>query len=145
LGRSILFSAAFALALTGAAMAAEPAEDRADTLQTASLPTGAPDFVDLVAADFYETELRLSQSRRIEAATAQRYLSLPEPARAQFRAERRRIWREMSEERKAGLRGAKRPRFANLNEAQKLTFRRIAAEELGGSAPGTRLTARGDI
>ena len=134
-------SVAALLALTGAAAAAEPASEASP--QTASLPVAGADFVELVAADFFETDLRLAQSRRIEAATAQRYLSLPEPARAQFRAERRRLWRQMSEEQKAELRGAKRPRFANLDEAQKQTFRRIAADGLG--AAGRPHAARGDI
>ncbi len=102
---------------------------------------GAPDaFVDLVAADFYEARLRLSQSRRIEAATARRYLSLAPDERARFRAARKRAWREMSESERALLRNAKLPRFSNLTEAQKSPFRRIASEELGVIAPAPRIT-----
>jgi hypothetical protein len=93
-------------------------------------------FVDLVAADFFETDLRLAQSRQIEAATSARYLALDEAGRAQFRAERRRAWRQMSEHEKTALRGVKRPRFDNLDETQKQTFRRIASEELGAAAAG---------
>lgn len=143
--KSFFIAAAVMLAFTGSALAGDPSEARTGSLQAASLPAGAPDFIDLVAADFYETDLRLAQSRRIEAETAQRYLSLSEPERARFRAERRRLWREMSEEDRARLRGAKTPRFVNLDEAQKETFRRIAAEELGGGANVTRLAVRGEI
>ncbi|WP_411818411.1 hypothetical protein [Hyphococcus sp. DH-69] len=90
-------------------------------------------FVELIAADFYEHQLRLSQSRRIEAATAKRYLSLTETERARYRAERRKIWTSMSETERAALRSVKRPKYANLDEWQKQTFRRIASDELGGS------------
>ena len=92
-------------------------------------------FVDLMAADFYESGLRLAQSRRIEAETARRYLTLDEAGRARFRADRKRLWRKMSEAEREALRGAKRPLFANLDEAQKQPFRKIAAEELG-ARPG---------
>lgn len=96
-----------------------------------------------MAADFFESSLRLAQSRKIEAATAKRYLALDETARERFREERRRLWRMMSDQEKAALRGAKRPRFANLDEIQKQTFRRIASQELGA---GPALSGRpGDI
>ncbi len=91
-------------------------------------------FVELVAADFFESSLRLAQARQIEAATAKRYLSLDEAGRTAFRERRKKMWRQMSEPEKAALRGAKRPRFANLDETQKQTFRRIASEELGAGA-----------
>lgn len=101
-------------------------------------------FIDLVAADFFESDLRLAQSRRIEAQTANRYLSMTHKDRARFRAERKQIWREMSDKERASLRGAKRPRFSNLDDTQKQTFRRIAAEELGGAPSPARLS-QGDI
>lgn len=129
---SFLFMA-FALAFGGAFEA--QAGGRPDAPKPEALPASIPEagavFVDLLAADFYETDLRLAQSRRIEAETARRYLALDEAGRARFRAERRRLWQEMSETERDALRGAKRPRFANLDESQKQTFRKIAAEELG--------------
>ena len=91
-------------------------------------------FVDLVAAEFFESNLRLAQSRQIEADTARRYLALSAAERAHFRAERKKLWREMSAGERLALRGAKRPRFSNLDEAQKQTFRRIASEELGAAS-----------
>ncbi|MEX6634340.1 hypothetical protein [Hyphococcus lacteus] len=101
----------------------------------ASLTRGEPGaasvFVDLVAADFFEHQLRLTQSRRIEAATADRYLSLSSKERELYRQERQKIWMEMTDAERASLRSVKRPRFANLDEGQKQTFRRIASEELG--------------
>lgn len=105
--------------------------------------SGTDIFVDLVAADFFESDLRLAQSRQIEAATARRYLALDETDRAVFREKRRQLWKQMSEQEKAALRGAKRPRFANLDETQKQTFRRIASEELGAGAE--QIAHPGDI
>jgi len=105
--------------------------------------SGTDIFTDLVAADFFESDLRLAQSRQIEAATARRYLALDETDRAVFREKRRQLWKQMSEQEKAALRGAKRPRFANLDETQKQTFRRIASEELGAGAE--QITHPGDI
>lgn len=140
-----LFPAAFALTLCSAfdAQAGERAGAPIHEARAASFPEAGAVFVDLMAADFYESGLRLAQSRRIEAETARRYLTLDEAGRARFRAERKRLWRQMSEAERDALRGAKRPRFANLDETQKQTFRKIAVEELGarpGSAGG-----RGEI
>jgi len=104
-------------------------------LQPASHGLESPGFVDLVAAEFYESRLRLAQSRMIEAETAQRYLSLPPMERNQYREERRRVWRSMKETERAALRQASRPRFSNLDEGQKEIFRRIAEEELGAKRP----------
>lgn len=133
----LLFQAAFALTLCGAldVQAGEPPEAPAQEAIQASYPETGTAFVDLMAADFYESGLRLAQSRRIEAETARRYLTLDEAGRARFRADRKRLWREMSEREREALRGAKRPLFANLDETQKQTFRKIAAEELG-ARPG---------
>jgi len=92
-------------------------------------------FVDLVAAEFFEERLRLSQSRRIEAETAREYLTLSPEARARFRAERKKQWAGMSTEERAVLRGVKLPSFGNLTEQQKRPFRQIALRELGVIAP----------
>lgn len=101
-------------------------------------------FIDLLAADFFEADLRLAQSRRIEAQTANRYLSMSQTDRARYRAARKQIWRAMSDKERAALRGAKRPLFSNLDDTQKQTFRRIAAEELGSARSSARM-AQGDI
>ncbi|WDI31381.1 hypothetical protein PUV54_15635 [Hyphococcus flavus] len=90
-------------------------------------------FVDLMAADFYEDRLRLSQSRRIEAETARQYLALSSRDRARFRNARKELWRKMSKAEKATLRNAKLPQFTNLTEAQKQPFREIASRELGAA------------
>lgn len=103
-------------------------------LRPASTADAAPPFVELVAEDFFENRLRLSQSRRIEAETARHYLSLAPLERERFRADRRARWRAMSEEQRAALRGVKTPQFSNLDEEQKLVFRRIASDELGATA-----------
>ncbi len=124
-----------AFILTLACPFSAQAEDRPDAerheIMTAPASTGGGVFVELIAEDFYESSLRLSQARRIEAETARRYLALDEAGRARFRAARKRQWREMSEAERQALRDAKRPRFDNLDETQKQTFRRIAAETLG--------------
>jgi hypothetical protein len=136
--------AAVALALSASpALAGDGPEAQASGVTQASAADGAEIFVDLVAADFFESDLRLAQSRRIEADTAHRYLELDETARARFRSERKQLWRKMSETERQALRGAKRPLFDNLDETQKETFRQIAAQELGG-APGS-IRGRGDI
>lgn len=101
-------------------------------------------LVEVLAAEFFESTLRLAQSRQIEAETAKRYLSMDAADRAQFRAERKRLWRHMNAEQKQALRGVKRPSFANLDDGQKQTFRQIASETLGAGAPRSQ-SARGDI
>ncbi len=138
MGRQFLFLAMLVLTLSvGARAGAQEALSGGTGIRPASAAQ-KDIFVDLVAADFFETDLRLAQSRQIEAATAARYLALDEAGRAQFRAERRQAWRRMSDQEKAALRGVKRPRFDNLDETQKQTFRRIASEELGAAAGGLR-------
>lgn len=107
----------------------EPSGRPIEPALEAHSPSGV--FVDLLAAEFFEDRLRLSQSRRVEAETARRYLALSPADRAAFRAERKRVWRQMSDEEKRMLRGAKHPQFSNLTEAQKQPFRRIASRELG--------------
>lgn len=88
-------------------------------------------IVERMAADFYENNLRLSQSRNIEAATAQIYRGLEAAKQADFRRQRRRQWRAMDEDARRSLRGVETPRYENLTEAQKAPFRRAAAGRLG--------------
>lgn len=136
----IIILSGVALACSGvrAAAAGERAEapPSGGVARASAAAAGGDAFVNLMAADFFESDLRLAQSRRIEADTASRYLGLDEAGRARFRAERKRLWREMSDAERDALRGAKRPRFDNLDEAQKETFRRIAAQELGAAGAG---------
>ena len=97
---------------------------------------GNDPLIDRVAADFYKKDLRASQSRNIEAATADIYIGLDAEARARFRDERRARWREMGDDARSVLRAAKTPQFENLTESQKAPFRRAAAAKLGlGSDP----------
>ncbi|MEZ5891542.1 MAG: hypothetical protein R3C58_00110 [Parvularculaceae bacterium] len=143
--RSFLIPACLAV-LASPALAAEPgpaAQAPAGTYKPASARDAGPDFVDLMAADFFENRLRLAQSRRIEAETARRYLSLPAEDRARYRADRKAQWRSMSAEERAELRGAATPRYSNLDDNQKLTFRKIASDELGAGAD--MASAEGDI
>ena len=87
-------------------------------------------MVDRVAADFYEANLRLAQSRQIEAATASIYTKQDAQARAEFRNQRRNVWDKMKAEKRQTLRNVKLPTYANLTEAQKAPFRQIALEQL---------------
>ncbi len=142
-----MISAACALALccvSGALAGGGAHAPSQNAPRKASLPQ-SDGIVDVLAADFYETSLRLAQSRQIEAETARRYLSLDDAGRAQFRAERRKLWRAMSAEQRSALRGVKRPVFANLADEQKQTFRRIASEALGAAPSAGRRLAQGDI
>lgn len=104
--------------------------DRRPTLQN-----DQPHFTDRMAADFFEQELRLSQSRRLEANTAEIYRTLSHEERETFREKRRLEWRSFSEEQRQALRGVKRPAYANLAEAQKEPFRQTARKRLGATAP----------
>jgi hypothetical protein len=136
--RPFLFSAVFALALFGSlhADAQEPAKAIAPSpIGWERLAGDQKAIVDRLAADFFKESLRLSQSRRIEAATAQIYLSLDPEHREAFRAERMRLWTEMSEEERKAFHNVKRPEYGNLTETQKLPFRRNALETLGLIGP----------
>lgn len=131
---------------TGPAVAASSETARAAPKETPSSPDGADPLLDAIAADFFEDHLRLSQSRRIEAATASQYLSLSAEEKSDFRATRREIWRRMTDEEKALLRGVKQPRYSNLTEQQKQAFRRIAAQEIGVlPVPALSVSMRDDI
>lgn len=90
-------------------------------------------IIDQMAADFFEKSMRLSQTRRIEATTPAIYLSLAPHDQAQFRAERRRAWGNMSDRQRQALRGVTRPDFDNLAEIQKLPFRQNAVKLLNAS------------
>ncbi len=150
LRRSNVFSAALAFALCGA-LEAHAGGVRGDGVQLQAAPSQRANvnlvssqergdiFVELLAADFFESDLRLAQSRQIEAETANLYLSLDSADRARFRAARKEHWRRMSADDRAGLRGVKLPRFANLDENQKAVFRRIAREELGAASAGDEI------
>lgn len=95
-------------------------------------------MVDRLAADFFERALRLSQSRRIEAATAELYLAGSPEHRFHFRQERRRHWRAMPDHERAALRGVKWPHYSNLAETQKSPFRQRALETLGAASVNTQ-------
>ena len=90
-------------------------------------------IIDQMAADFFENSLRLSQSREIEAATPAIYRSMAPKEQARFRAERRLLWRDMSDRQHRALRGVTRPDFDNLAEIQKLPFRQNAVNVLSAS------------
>ena len=91
-------------------------------------------FADRMAASFFEDDLRLSQSRRIEAGTAEIYRALSSEERSEFREARRSEWRRFSEEQRRALRGVKRPVYENLAETQKDPFREAAMKRLGATA-----------
>ncbi|WP_425409093.1 hypothetical protein [Hyphococcus sp.] len=141
-----VMASAFA-ALISAGDGDAPAREITPNTTPRLVSVNAPDqLMDAIAAEFYENRLRLSQSRRIEAATADHYLSLTVAERSRFRAYRRDLWDRMSAEEKAALRGAKQPRYFNLLESQKRIFRHIAAQELGaGPPPGDATDAHGEI
>lgn len=134
--RPLLFGVIFSLVLFGSlrANAGEPGESagRVD-ISWQVLADYEKVIIDQMAADFFEKSLRLSQTRQIEAATPAIYLSLPPHDQAQFRAERRRVWRKKSDRQRQALRGVTRPDFDNLAEIQKLPFRRNAVKLLSAS------------
>lgn len=153
--RKSLFFGALALALGGvlsATLSTPATAQRAlapenAALDRSGLPTleaGEMRLADRLAADFFENDLRLSQSRRIEAETANQYLSLSPENREAFREERRRFLRSLSHEQRLALRNVKTPAYNNLSEGQKERFRRDAMSRLapsprsGGSQSGPR-------
>jgi len=87
-------------------------------------------MVDRMAASFYESDLRLAQSRQIEASTSSIYTAKSEKERSEFRDARRAEWRSMRPEERAALRNVKLPAYSNLTDAQKAPFRRIAIDRL---------------
>lgn len=86
--------------------------------------------IDRIAADFYERDLRRSQTDAIEEATATSYVSASPEGREAFREERRAEWRALSDRRRAALRSAEAPRYDNLTAEQKAPFRRHALNRL---------------
>lgn len=134
--RPLLFGVIFSLVLFGSlrANAGEPGE-RAHPADISwhALADYEKAIIDRMAADFFEKSLRLSQTRQIEAATPAIYRSLSPHGQAQFRAERRRLWRNMPDRRRQALRGVTRPDFDNLAEIQKLPFRQNAVNLLNAS------------
>ena len=128
LRRPFLFGAVFSVAFFGSFQAS--AQSEAD-----ALPADQLALVDRMAADFYESDLRLSQSRQIEASTASIYREMPSEDKASFRDERRDDWRAMSDEQRNALRGVKTPNYDNLADSQKAPFREIAREQLAPSEP----------
>ncbi len=99
-------------------------------LQWESLSPNEQLLVDRMAADFYESDLRLTQSRQIEASTAARYSSMSEKERAEFRDSRRDTWQKMQAAERDALRNVKLPNYANLTDGQKAPFRKIAIDRL---------------
>jgi len=101
--------------------------------EQSAVDTGADIIVDLVAADFYETALRPSQSKRIEAETAKTYRNLSEQDRERFRQDREEQWGQLNAQDKNALRGAKTPQYHHLSEPQKAPFRAVAKNILTDS------------
>jgi len=87
-------------------------------------------IVDRIAADFYEEDLRPSQSEAIERRTSEIYLEAGAEERERMREERRAEWTAMSEAARASLMEAKSPLYGNLTDAQKAPFRRHAIDRL---------------
>ncbi|HXI86410.1 MAG TPA: hypothetical protein VNH64_03050 [Parvularculaceae bacterium] len=105
---------------------------RAQNVDTrwAALSNDEQQIVDLLAAEFYQQDLRLAQSRVIEARTAELYVSGDGQQRAHFRASRRAAWDAMSPEARKALRNADKPAYANLTDDQKEPFRKVALDKL---------------
>ena len=97
------------------------------------LATGERAIIDRIAADFYEKDLRQTQSEAIEDATTAAYLAGSNEDRAAFRDERRSEWREMTDGARAALRSAKHPTYSNLTDEQKAPFRRHAIDRLSAA------------
>ncbi len=162
--KSLFFSAMAAGALSAAGLVPDAAAQETSAprgrgaiapenaaLDRRGLPTleaGEMRLADRIAADFFENDLRLSQTRRIEAETARYYRSLSPEDREAFRAARRRFYRSMTPDQRLVLRNVKTPAFNNLAEHQKERFRRTALSALspsprageslgGGSASGS--------
>lgn len=88
-------------------------------------------IIDRVAADFYESGLRRTQTDAIEARTSRSYAEASPEERAAFREDRRAAWRGMDDGERQAIRDAKAPRYDNLTDAQKAPFRRHAINRLG--------------
>lgn len=130
LKRSIIGAAA---GLAIAASLAPTASAQALDLRWEALSSDERAIIDRLAADFYEHELRYAQSSTIEQHTSELYAQATPTDRAAFRADRRAAWLGMEDAERDGLRGAKRPAFDNLAEAQKSPFRQYALDQLGAA------------
>lgn len=128
LRRPFLFGLVFSLSFFGS-FQANAADWRLEARWRALSEDGRA-VVDRLAADFYEEELRLSQSRNIEATTAEIYAGLTDKEKAAFREERRTAWQAMTEEQQRALRNTELPAYANLTEEQKAPFRQIALDRI---------------
>lgn len=128
LRKTVATAAAMAAASFAVPALAQPIDIRWEVL--------APDekaIIDKVAADFYETALRRSQSYAVEAKTSARYAVAEPSARDEFRRRRLQAYEEMSDAERDALRGAKTPAFANLTEEQKAPFRSVALDQLAAA------------
>jgi len=133
LRKNTLFGFVFAVALCGSS--ASIGQDNTQfqhngPLQWETLSQNEQLLVDRLAADFYESDLRLTQSRQIEASTATNYSSMSAEERAEFRENRRDTWQNMQDEERATLRNVKLPSYSNLTDEQKAAFRKIAIDRL---------------
>ncbi|MEM9616819.1 MAG: hypothetical protein AAF936_02570 [Pseudomonadota bacterium] len=131
--KNILFGLFFAIAASGSMTALAQSGGFSSSRAEArweGLSDNERAMVDRIAADFYQSDLRLAQSRQIEASTSAIYASLSDKEREQFREERRSDWKAMQQEERAALRNVKLPAYSNLTEAQKAPFRQIALDRL---------------
>ncbi|MGV6800477.1 MAG: hypothetical protein ACWA5L_00970 [bacterium] len=82
-------------------------------------------MVDLLAQDFFERQLTLSQQRNILSVTARHYRQGDEQQQQNMRQQRRQIWRKKNtEDRQITL-------YDMLTENQKSPFRNHAMRQLG--------------
>ncbi|GAB4519640.1 MAG: hypothetical protein Kow00133_05500 [Amphiplicatus sp.] len=130
---AVVFGAAAVFSCPSPASAQPPSPD----LRWEALSESERALIDRLAADFYESSLRVAQAEAIETRTGELYRNAPPAARASFRAERRAAWRRMNERQRSALRGVKRPAYRNLAETQKAPFRRHALDLLGAGAAQT--------
>ncbi|MEL7489534.1 MAG: hypothetical protein AAGJ73_02355 [Pseudomonadota bacterium] len=94
-------------------------------------------FVDRVAADLYQSELKRPHARDIEAETSRSYARGAPVDRARFREQRRDDWRRLDRRTQARLRNAKKPAWRSLTDRQKAPFRRQAMDRLGVAYPSS--------
>jgi hypothetical protein len=125
-----VFGSIHARADNGAALGNRLSAEGYENARWRNLSTNEKIMLDRVAANFFEANLRLTQSRQIEASTAGIYVALTENERTMFREERRRTWRAMRDDERNALRNVKLPAYSNLTEGQKAPFRQIALDQL---------------
>jgi hypothetical protein len=91
-------------------------------------------MVDLLAADFFMSELSAEQRSRISAANARKYREASPALREEMRLQRRLAWQNMSEQEKQDFyQGANS--YDLLSDAQKAPFRLYAISQLDLKAP----------